>query len=136
MEPLLSAEEWGFLFDVDGSGERRVRGGGADEEGVVAGSQGEGVTGGVEDGEVERVEGENDGLRFAGSEGDAIPCDEAPEGGFAGGSGQDGIDLGNFSSGAAAAVFHREGDFVLRGVEAGEFKGCVREAEAKGEKRG
>ena len=53
--------------------ERGIVGGGAGHHFVIAGEELPGVFGGVEDGEVERVEGQGDGLRFAGCEGDALP---------------------------------------------------------------
>jgi hypothetical protein len=87
----------------------------------------------VEDGEVDRIEFEGDGLRFAGSESHAIPGDEAFEGGLAGCGGQNRVDLGDFSSRAIAAVAHGEGDLVLRGLQIREFIRGVGESEAEGE---
>ncbi len=102
---------------------------------VIAGSEYEGILRGVEDGEVERIELEGDGFRFTRSQGDAIPCNEAPEGGFACSGGQYCVDLGDLGSGAVAAVADGEGDFVLRGLQAGEIKRGVGEAEAEREER-
>src|ERR1039458_5474428 len=63
--------------DVDGGVESCVVRGRAGEDFVVAGWEHELVFAEVKDREVDRIEFEGDGLRFAGSEGHAIPGDES-----------------------------------------------------------
>jgi hypothetical protein len=86
---LSNPEPFGFarshqLGDVNGGVQRCVGGGGAGEDGVVAGREDEAVLAGIEDGEVERVELDGDSFRLAGGESNALPADEALEVVFAG----------------------------------------------------
>src|ERR1035437_2041309 len=113
---------------------RQICRGASNLEEEIAGRAGPFVIGGGVDGEIERVEGDGDGLGCAGSDGDALPAGEFTEGLASMGREGD-VDLGNLVAVLYPRVAEIEGhglcvgvDLQVRVDEAG-----VGEGEAEGE---